>query len=77
MAKEIDHVGVHRTHCCILHGCKYGDPAECPVVDGEVEQEYLCEYCERENIKSVEDVKAMHQLGVRICHECGSLYVTE
>lgn len=37
-------IGVHASHCCKWHGCKYGDP-DCPVVNGEVEQEYLCEYC--------------------------------
>ena len=36
--------GVHAAHCCKWHGCKYGDPG-CPVVNGEVEQEYPCEYC--------------------------------
>lgn len=40
---DID-VGVHRTHCCKWHGCKYGDE-NCPVVKGEVEQVYLCEDC--------------------------------
>ena len=24
-------VGVHQTHCCVVHGCKYGDE-DCPVV---------------------------------------------
>ncbi len=37
-------IGVHATHCCKWHGCKYGDP-DCPIVNGEVEQEYLCEDC--------------------------------
>jgi hypothetical protein len=36
--------GVHSSHCCKWHGCKYGDP-DCPVVTGKVKQEYLCEYC--------------------------------
>lgn len=42
---EVDHVGVHRTHCCVIHGCKYGDE-DCPVVLKEVKQEYLCEDCD-------------------------------
>ncbi len=42
---EVDKIGVHRTHCCIIHGCKYGNK-DCPVVLAEVEQEYLCEGCE-------------------------------
>ena len=37
--------GVHRTHCCIVHGCKYGD-GDCPVVNADVEQIYLCEDCQ-------------------------------
>ena len=37
-------VGVHATHCCKWHGCKYGDP-DCPVWREEIEQEYLCEDC--------------------------------
>ena len=32
---NISKYGVHRTHCCILHGCKYGDD-DCPVVSGEI-----------------------------------------
>lgn len=32
------------THCCKNHGCKYGHE-DCPVSNGEVAQEYLCEYC--------------------------------
>lgn len=35
---------VHSTHCCILHGCKYGDE-DCPVATGIVKQEYTCESC--------------------------------
>jgi len=34
-----------RTHCCIVHGCKYGH-RDCPVVLGEVKQEYICEQCD-------------------------------
>lgn len=40
--------GVHQTHCCIIHGCKYGDE-DCPVVSGEIKQAYPCEYCSDEN----------------------------
>lgn len=37
-------VGVHQTHCCDKHGCKYADP-KCPVVKGKVKQEDPCETC--------------------------------
>lgn len=36
--------GVHTSHCCKDHGCKYGDDA-CPVVTGRLKQEYPCEDC--------------------------------
>jgi hypothetical protein len=41
----IGNIGVHRTHCCIAHGCKYGDK-NCPVVNAEILQDYLCEFCD-------------------------------
>jgi hypothetical protein len=39
--------GVHRTHCCSEHGCKYGND-DCPVVSGDVKQDYPCETCSDE-----------------------------
>jgi hypothetical protein len=41
---KIMNVAVHETHCCVDHGCKYGDH-DCPVASGEVEQKYDCEEC--------------------------------
>lgn len=45
---QVDKTGVHITHCCLIHGCKYGamskDP--CPVASGQLAQKYRCEYCE-------------------------------
>lgn len=35
----------HVTHCCVDHGCKYGDDKTCPVANGEKRQDYLCPYC--------------------------------
>jgi hypothetical protein len=40
-------IGVHTSHCCAKHGCKYGN-AECPVVLGTHKQEFPCEDCEME-----------------------------
>jgi hypothetical protein len=40
----IVNVGVHQTHCCDLHGCKYGDE-DCPVAGKEIKQLYDCETC--------------------------------
>lgn len=39
--------GVHRTHCCKEHGCKYGDE-QCPVELGDIKQDHLCEDCQEE-----------------------------
>jgi len=53
---DISKYGVHRTHCCVLHGCKYSDD-DCPVVSGEIKQDYTCESCDMDGIKQVEDIK--------------------
>lgn len=58
-------VGVHASHCCKWHGCKYGNE-DCPVITGKVQQEYLCEYCytdleneeyHRQVLKDIEEMK--------------------
>lgn len=36
--------GVHESHCCVLHGCKYGDD-DCPVANRQTKQDYPCETC--------------------------------
>lgn len=41
---RVKNIGAHITHCCIIHGCKYGDK-DCPVVNAEYQQEFLCELC--------------------------------
>ena len=38
-----DSWGVHETHCCKRHGCKYGEHDNCPVTLELVEQAYGCE----------------------------------
>jgi hypothetical protein len=37
---------VHTEHCCVIHGCKYGNE-ECPVVLGISTQSYMCEECQQ------------------------------
>lgn len=39
-----DEWGVHETHCCEEHGCKYGDN-DCCVAIGIAKAKYPCEYC--------------------------------
>lgn len=53
---EKERYGVHITHCCILHGCKYGYE-DCPVELGEVKQEYTCQDCGDDNFNKVEEVE--------------------
>ena len=36
--------GVHESHCCFEHGCKYGD-RNCPVELGITKQDFPCEIC--------------------------------
>lgn len=38
--------GVHASHCCYRHGCKYGGD-QCPVVAG-LAQRTMCEVCDEE-----------------------------
>lgn len=43
--------GTHVAHCCITHGCKYGD-SWCPVANGRLKQEFPCEDCQWEEDES-------------------------
>jgi hypothetical protein len=47
-------VETHRTHCCVLHGCKYSSK-DCPVVRRKVVQEAICERCEALGLVGVPD----------------------
>jgi hypothetical protein len=51
----------HQTHCCVLHGCKYGN-SECPVVLKQLKQEYLCEECDWEGISDIEYLELITSL---------------
>lgn len=64
MKLPVDRIGTHLTHCCFIHGCKYGDE-DCPVSTGEREQEFLCEECDADGIKSVEEIQAMKTLRIK------------
>jgi hypothetical protein len=45
-------MNAHDTHCCIEHGCKYGQE-DCPVANGVRRQQYMCETCMFESEKQV------------------------
>lgn len=38
-------IGVHVSHCCAMHGCKYGDGENCVVENKSHKQDYPCEAC--------------------------------
>ena len=40
-------IGVHTSHCCSQHGCKYGND-ECPVENGDSKQEFPCQDCDED-----------------------------
>lgn len=48
-----DKKDVHTEHCCLKHGCKYGDDY-CPVAGGKKKQSYPCESCEYDEEMSEE-----------------------
>lgn len=58
---RVNNAGVHASHCCIKHGCKYGN-AGCPVVRGQIEQEYLCEECEADDQQNLTDGEELARL---------------
>lgn len=45
------------SHCCALHGCKYGLD-DCPVAGRVVYQEHICEQCEDAGIENVDQARA-------------------
>lgn len=53
---EKSKLGMHEGHCCVLHGCKYGDE-DCPVISGETQQRCQCESCDYDGIKSLDELK--------------------
>lgn len=64
-----NNIGVHAAHCCKWHGCKYGDE-DCPVVLGQVEQLYTCDFCDdllededyfKRAVKDIEEIKAFKE----------------
>jgi hypothetical protein len=49
-------LGVHTSHCCKRHGCKYIDD-DCPVESGPHKQEYPCEDCSEEDHIQVKGIR--------------------
>ncbi len=64
--------GVHRTHCCILHGCKYGDN-DCPVYTGIIKQDHPCEDCSYDGLKNMDEVIKVKNRELPTCNNCGHI----
>lgn len=47
---------VHTEHCCLKHGCKYGDN-DCTVVLGFKKQSYPCEWCYEDQEAILENIR--------------------
>lgn len=61
---------VHEGHCCVIHGCKYGD-RDCPVVAKLTKQAYLCESCDHAGITSLAMLEKVLKGKVKRCQFCG------
>lgn len=63
---------VHTEHCCILHGCKYGNMnKECTVVEKRAPQSYCCESCEMDGIHDMHDLERVRTGITQTCPYCG------
>ena len=68
-------IEVHKTHCCILHGCKYRDN-NCPVITEQIKQIYSCEECYSMSISSIEELNNLLEVKEllnkkTVCPKCG------
>lgn len=66
----VDKIGVHKTHCCVLHGCKYGDQ-NCPVESKLIAQEYPCEMCWNIGVRNIQDLIELMNNQKKTCPHCG------
>jgi hypothetical protein len=56
---------VHTEHCCLHHGCKYGENETCTVMSLRGKQSYLCEGCKGYDKKSEERINRMYQEAIQ------------
>lgn len=58
ITKDDRQFGVHATHCCSVHGCKYGQDDVCPVVNG-LSEGVRCEDCDWEDNYIVDAIELL------------------
>ena len=61
---------VHTEHCCVLHGCAYGQDFNCSVVKKEKPQSFICETCAHKGIINLESLRAVIAGGKPRCPYC-------
>jgi len=64
---------VHTEHCCILHGCKYGEDAFCTVTTRKAEQSFICEDCQEDGIKDLKMLQAVMEGKQKRCSHCNHI----
>lgn len=63
---------VHTEHCCVIHGCKYGeDDYYCTVVTRKKPQSFCCEKCAEDGITHIKIIKAILEGRQPRCKYCG------
>ncbi len=61
---------VHTEHCCVLHGCKYGQDPFCTVVTRKSDQSFLCEQCEEDGIENLTMLTNVMEGKQKRCPHC-------
>lgn len=62
---------VHTEHCCIVHGCKYGeDDYYCTVATGKKPQTSPCERCGEDGIFRLETIQKILAKKIKRCPYC-------
>lgn len=61
---------VHTEHCCVIHGCKYGN-TKCTVVTRKKPQSFICEDCGCDGIENIKTIKAILEGRQPRCKYCG------
>jgi len=57
-AEELEFVkDVHTQHCCVLHGCKYGNGDLCTVEAKQAPQAFPCERCQDSQLNFEEQIR--------------------
>lgn len=63
---QAEFLGVHLSHCCTKHGCKYGEHDQCPVALGLLKPDVpTCETCWEERVQEEDNQRLIDSFEVR------------